>query len=125
MPGRLSEQIATAKFLRRPDLMKTYMADMQHKVSARLRLLYQGIMDMSYSGLPWMRLLLEGFVSEFLRWVDRLRFQTNKIFWSFLLLEAGVAVVPFQTFDMPVENGWFRMSVGTCKSNRTQSGSWH
>ena len=32
----------------------------------------------------------------------------------FLLLEAGVAVVPFQAFDMPSENGWFRMSVGTC-----------
>ena len=40
-------------------------------------------------------------------------FQTNEEI-RYLLLEAGVAVVPFQAFDMPVENGWFRMSVGTC-----------
>ena len=25
-----------------------------------------------------------------------------------------MAVVPFQAFDMLDENGWFRMSVGTC-----------
>ena len=41
-------------------------------------------------------------------------FQTNEDIRNFLLLEAGVAVVPFQAFDMPAENGWFRMSVGTC-----------
>ena len=32
-----------------------------------------------------------------------------------LLREAGLAVVPFQAFDMPEESGWLRMSVGTVR----------
>jgi aspartate aminotransferase len=109
------EQIATAKFLRRPDLMKTYMADMQHKVSTRLRLLYQGIMGMKDRGLPVDAIAPQGalYLSFYVGLIGTV-FQTNEDIRNFLLLEAGVAVVPFQAFDMPVENGWFRMSVGTC-----------
>ena len=36
-------------------------------------------------------------------------------------LQAGVAVVPFQAFDMPAETGWFRMSVGAVGTNQLAS----
>lgn len=109
------EQIATAKFLRRPDLMSAYMSDMRHKVSSRLGLLYQGVMDMKERGLPVDAIAPQGalYLSFYVGLIGD-KFQTNEDIRNFLLLEAGVAVVPFQAFDMPAENGWFRMSVGTC-----------
>ena len=30
-----------------------------------------------------------------------------------LLQDAGVAVVPFQAFDLDEDSGWFRISIGT------------
>ncbi len=109
------EQIATAKFLRRPDLMNAYMDEMRLKVSSRLSLLYQGVMDMKSRGLPVDAIAPQGalYLSFYMGLIGK-RFQTNEEIRNFLLLEAGVAVVPFQAFDMPSENGWFRMSVGTC-----------
>ena len=40
-------------------------------------------------------------------------FSTNEQIRSWLLEKAGVAVVPFQAFDLVEETGWFRMSVGS------------
>ena len=37
---------------------------------------------------------------------------TNEDIRIFLLDKAGIAVVPFQAFEMPEESGWFRISVG-------------
>ena len=109
------EQIATAKFLRKPDLMQQYMKDMRAKVSIRLQLLYDGVMDMKQRGLPVDAIAPQGalYLSFYVGLIGE-RFTTNEDIRNFLLLEAGVAVVPFQAFDMPDENGWFRMSVGTC-----------
>jgi aspartate aminotransferase len=38
--------------------------------------------------------------------------RTNEDVRRLLLEEAGVAVVPFQAFALPHEDGWFRLSVG-------------
>jgi len=38
--------------------------------------------------------------------------RTNEDVRKLLLEEAGVAVVPFQAFALPREDGWFRLSVG-------------
>ena len=109
------EQIGTAKLLRRPDLMEAYMAEMRTKVSTRLQLLYDGILSMKERGLPVDAIAPQGalYLSFYLGLIGE-RFPTNEAIRNFLLLDAGVAVVPFQAFDMPDENGWFRMSVGTC-----------
>lgn len=40
------------------------------------------------------------------------RGRTNEEVRRWLLARAGLAVVPFQAFDMPEDSGWFRMSVG-------------
>jgi aspartate aminotransferase len=34
---------------------------------------------------------------------------------SFLLNEAGLAVVPFSAFGAPATSPWYRLSVGTCR----------
>ncbi|HEY6901376.1 MAG TPA: pyridoxal phosphate-dependent aminotransferase, partial [Puia sp.] len=34
---------------------------------------------------------------------------------SYLLNEAGLAIVPFSAFGAPKTSPWYRLSVGTCK----------
>jgi aspartate aminotransferase len=34
---------------------------------------------------------------------------------SYLLNEAGLAVVPFSAFGAPKTSPWYRLSVGTCR----------
>ena len=38
--------------------------------------------------------------------------QTNETIRAKLLDNAGMAVVPFQAFDMKEDSGWFRISIG-------------
>jgi aspartate aminotransferase len=107
------EQLATARFLQKPELVQKYMRQMQERVSTRLRFLYDGIMAMQKKGIPVNAIAPQGAIYLSFR-VDLIgdNFKTNDDIRRFLLLQAGVAVVPFQAFDMKEESGWFRMSVG-------------
>jgi len=88
---------------------------MNTRVSQRLQFLYRGIMDMRKRGLPVNAVAPQGAIYLSFH-VDLIgeKYKTNEAIRSLLLMEAGVAVVPFQAFDMKEENGWFRMSVGSC-----------
>ncbi len=44
--------------------------------------------------------------------VDGQPMRTNEDIRKWLLASAGLAVVPFQAFDLPPDSGWFRLSVG-------------
>ena len=109
------EQIATARLLRQPELVDEYIDAMNTRVSQRLQFLYRGIMDMRKRGLPVNAVAPQGAIYLSFH-VDLIgeKYKTNEAIRSLLLMEAGVAVVPFQAFDMKEENGWFRMSVGSC-----------
>ena len=107
------EQLATARFLQRTDLVENYMKKMQERVSIRLQTLYEGISSMKKRGLPVDAIAPQGAIYLSFR-VDLIgeRFNSNEEIRNFLLQEAGVAVVPFQAFDLQEDSGWFRMSVG-------------
>ena len=44
--------------------------------------------------------------------MKRRPFARNEELRQWLLHNAGLAVVPFQAFDLVDESGWFRMSIG-------------
>jgi len=107
------EQLATAWFLEKPELVKTYMDQMNEQVERRLHALWNGIQEMKSQGLPVDAVAPQGAIYLSFK-VDLIgdMFPTNESIRKWLLEEAGVAVVPFQAFDMPEESGWFRMSIG-------------
>ena len=109
------EQVATAAFLRQPEAVDAYMMDIKSKIAERLDLLYSGIMALKEKGYPVDAIAPQGaiYLSFYVGLIGN-RFKSNEDIRNFLLEEAGVAVVPFQAFDMEDENGWFRMSVGSC-----------
>jgi aspartate aminotransferase len=43
---------------------------------------------------------------------DGAKLATNEDVRKYLLASAGVAVVPFQSFAYPGDDGWFRCSIG-------------
>ena len=109
------EQVATAAFLRQPDAVEAYMTSIKSEIAQRLDLLYTGIMNLKAKGYPVDAIAPQGaiYLSFYVGLIGD-RFKSNEDIRNLLLEEAGVAVVPFQAFDMEAENGWFRMSVGSC-----------
>lgn len=108
-----AEQIASAWLLDAPERMAEYHAVMRAAVEARLNKLYVGISDMKTRGLPVDAIRPQGGIYLSFR-VDMIGrgFTSNAAIASFLIEEAGVAIVPFQAFDLEEDSGWFRMSVG-------------
>ncbi len=107
------EQLATAWLLNHPAELERYMVDMRARIADRLSALHDGIIAMKSAGLPVDAIAPQGAIYLSLK-VDLIGrgFDTNEQIRNYLLEEAGVAVVPFQAFDMPEESGWFRMSIG-------------
>ena len=116
------EQLATARFLQQPDLVSEYMTDMRQRVSERLQTLYDGVVSLKNKGFPVDAIAPQGAIYLSLR-VNLIgeTFKTNEDIRNFLLEEAGVAVVPFQAFDLADDSGWFRMSVGAASLSELQS----
>jgi aspartate aminotransferase len=106
--------MATAWFLRNPERVDAYMADMNAAVTERLSRIYEGIQSMKAEGLSVDAIAPQGaiYLSFRVNVVGSERFPDNESVRAWLLEEAGTAVVPFQAFDLPDENGWFRMSIG-------------
>ena len=104
------EQIATAALLNNPEAVTQYNRWIKSEINARLDALYAGIMSMKARGLPVDAIEPQGAIYLSFR-VD-LKGRTNESIRAMLLEEAGVAVVPFQAFDLAEDSGWFRISIG-------------
>lgn len=107
------EQLATAAFLRDRTALHRYLRGIRRDISERLGTFHSGFADMAERGLPVEAIRPQGAIYLSLR-LDLIGrgFETNDEIRGWLLEEAGVAVVPFQAFDMPADTGWFRLSVG-------------
>ncbi|HYM19718.1 MAG TPA: aminotransferase class I/II-fold pyridoxal phosphate-dependent enzyme [Candidatus Kapabacteria bacterium] len=113
------EQVATAELLLRDDVMDAYHATMFTEVEARLRGLYDGIMDMRDAGLSVNAIPPMGaiYLSAQFDLVGKVtpngkKLSTTEEIRKYLLEAAGFAIVPFYAFDLREETGWCRLSVG-------------
>src|SRR5690606_15504567 len=113
------EQVATAEFLSERAEIDAYHAVMKDEVKSRLEILFEGMEQLPAEGLPVEVIPPMGAIYSSVR-CDASGAQepsgevleTNEDIRRSLLRRAGVAVVPFQAFGSPEEDGWFRMSVG-------------
>lgn len=107
------EQVATAALLRDSAAIDAYLKEMQNRVSSRLQLLYSGLEKMKSAGLPVEAIAPQGAIYLSCRFnLIGKAFETNEEIRQWLLTSAGIAVVPFQAFDLKDDSGWFRMSIG-------------
>ena len=107
------EQLATAWLLDHPDAIDEFMTPFKAGIVARLDKIYQAVQRMKASGLPVDAIEPQGAIYlSFHCALFAHGLRTNEEIRAFLLEEAGVAVVPFQAFDLQQDTGWFRMSIG-------------
>lgn len=114
-----AEQMATAKVMADPSSTAAWMAHFQEEVEWRLAGLEKGIAALAADGLPIRSLKGQGaiYLSVQLDIVGRttpdgVTLNNDEAVRSYILQQAGVAVVPFQAFGFPDGSGWVRMSVG-------------
>ena len=109
-----AEQVATAEVLRDAAAVDAYGREFRAQLQARLDRLHQGFSAMDAAGLPVRDISPQGaiYLSVQFDLIGRRGFRTNDDVRSYLLREAGFAVVPFQAFGLEGETGWFRLSVG-------------
>jgi aspartate aminotransferase len=105
------EQIATAALLNDVGAVAEYNRWIKSEISTRLDALYAGILSMKARGLPVDAIEPQGAI--YLSFRVNLEGRSNESIRAMLLEDAGVAVVPFQAFDLDEDSGWFRISIGT------------
>ena len=111
------EQVATAAFLSDEHAFNEFRGQMAERLRVRLEALHAGLERMRARGIAVEAVAPEGTLYLSARFPLGGTFRgralkTNEDVRKLLLDEAGVAVVPFQAFALPREDGWFRLSVG-------------
>ena len=108
------EQVATAQFLRNDAAMAAFGEGFRAALAERL-----GVLDRGLTALGIEHLVPQGAMYLSVRFpffgregLDGQPMKTNEDVRRWLLHRAGLAVVPFQAFDLEADTGWFRMSVG-------------
>jgi aspartate aminotransferase len=121
------EQVATAEFLADAEGFRAHRASMVTKLRERLDALHRGITRMRERGIPIEAVAPEGTLYLSMRFqlggtAAGRELRTNEDVRRLLLEEAGFAVVPFQAFALPHEDGWFRLSVGAVSMSSIERG---
>lgn len=115
-----AEQVAAAQLLGDSAAVDAYLAFIRHAAESRLQLLHARISELADQGFPLRALVPQGAIylsAEFaLRgWRDGdQELASAAEVRSWLLEQAGMAVVPFDAFGARHATDWYRLSVGAC-----------
>lgn len=119
-----AEQMATAKYIASPGLVDSFMNEMKNKVNERLQGFYKGFSELKKLGYkvnviaPQAAIYLTvSFDLLGSKTQSGSILKTPKDVTAYLLNEAKIAIVPFYAFGASETSTWFRLSVGTCKTD--------
>jgi aspartate aminotransferase len=119
----MAEQHATAIYLKQTANIDNYFTHFKTGISERLNRIYAGLIQLKAEGFtidavaPQAAIYLTiqvDLVGKKTATGNILTKQTDVT--AYLLDEAKLAIVPFSAFGASTESSWYRMSVGTCKT---------
>lgn len=120
----MAEQKAVAKFLTQDQEIDAFLFQFKKEIELRLRTIYDRLMQLKHEGLPADAIAPEGaiyltvkFDCKGRRTADGALIETQADVTAYLLNEAKLAIVPFYAFGAPKDSPWYRLSVGTCKTD--------
>ena len=122
----MAEQKALAKYLLQTDAIKAFLNHFKSEVEIRLRSIYDGLMQLKKEGLPIDAVAPEAAIYLTIKIdavgksVDGKKLASQADVTSFVLSEAGLAIVPFYAFGAPKDSPWYRLSIGTCKKEEIE-----
>lgn len=118
----MAEQKGTAAYLLQKENIDAYLKTFRAAVSARLQQIYEGFITLKKEGFNVDVLAPEAAIYLTVKidltgkkTKDGLVIKDQANVTSYLLNEAGLAIVPFSAFGAPKTSPWYRLSVGTCK----------
>jgi aspartate aminotransferase len=118
----MAEQKATAAYLLQKENIDAYLKTFRGAVSARLQQIYEGFVTLKNEGFNVDVLAPEAAIYLTIKidlagkkTKEGLLLKDQADVTSYLLNEAGLAIVPFSAFGAPKTSPWYRLSVGTCK----------
>ncbi len=118
----MAEQKATARFLLQKEEIDRYLSVFRAAVAIRLRNIYEGFMQLKKEGFAVDAITPQAAIYLTIK-IDLTGKKTaaGKLLaqqsdtTSYLLDEAGLAIVPFSAFGASKSSPWYRLSVGTCR----------
>ncbi len=117
------EQIATARFLNNEPVVEQVIQKHRKMIFERVEGLYKGFLDLKQEGFPVDAIRTEGamYLTVKIDLIGRSPSE-GKIFKDaedvtmFLIKDAKIGIVPFYCFGASRQSPWFRISVGTLKT---------
>ena len=123
----MAEQKAVAKFLSNTQAINLYLTHFKKEIEERLRLIYNGFMQLKKEGLFVTAIAPEAAIYLTIQidcagrsTVEGELLKTQNDVTSYILNEAKLAVVPFYAFGASRSSSWYRLSVGTCKKEEIE-----
>ncbi|AIZ63834.1 aminotransferase [Hymenobacter sp. DG25B] len=114
-----AEQVATAHYLQNGAAVSGFIAGFKQKIQRSLEALYQGLQHLKAEGYPVDAIVPMGAIYLTAKLdvlgkttPDGRLLASTKELTSYLIAEAGLALVPFSAFGTSDAAPWFRMSVG-------------
>lgn len=118
----MAEQHATAAFLENDKAVDAYFVHYRQELELRLQKIYDGLQQLKRDGYnleacaPQAAIYLTIRISLVGKKDERGQvLVTQADVTSYLLNEAGLAVVPFYAFGASRDSDWYRLSIGTCR----------
>ena len=118
----MAEQKGTAVFLKNKEAIVTYIDLFKKEIAYRLEAIYKGLMDLKLQGYAVDAIAPEAAIYLTIQFDlvgkhtdQRVLLEKQSDVTSYLLKEAGLAIVPFSAFGAEATSNWYRLSVGTCK----------
>ena len=117
------EQIATAKFLLKEKAVDDFLVTFKSEIYLRLQALYQGFCELKKEGFSVQCIEPRGAIYLTLQ-IDLVGkktakgnlLATNQDVADYILDSAKLAIVPFTAFGADQMNSWYRLSVGTSRT---------
>lgn len=122
------EQVATARFLADEPVVRKFLRGMKQTVNGRLQALAGAIRSLAAEGHPVECIDPQGAIYLSVRLnlkgkklADGGVLQNDEDIRSFVLKEAGIALIPFRCFGVKEDTGWFRASIGAVSEAQCQT----
>ena len=118
----MAEQKAVASYLGKTAAIDKYFVHFKAEVNERLQNIFTGFQQMKAAGFSVDAVAPEAaiYLTIQIDYVGKKTtegklLETQAGVTSYILNEAGLAIVPFYCFGSTTESSWYRLSVGTCK----------
>ena len=118
----MAEQHATAAFLNKKQEVDDYLTHNKKEIEYRLNAIYNAVHELKDAGLPIDAIPPQAAIYLTLHinligktTTEGKKIQSQEDVTEYLLNEAKLALVPFNSFGADNESCWYRLSVGCCK----------